>query len=1237
LVAKVAPTVKTAGRLTEDRNGPAVSPSVPALPEPGTVAVPGLVSGPLLVRRDATPDDPLGGAPVDGAVTDALRRRRGGGTPLPAELAGAFGQHFGQDLSGVRVHQDGEAGTLARSLQSTAFTHGTDVYFAPGAYRPGTEGGRRLIAHELSHVVHQRTGEDRAAGGVLSVGRANDPAEAAADRSADIAMSALRRSTAQRPSELEHGISDSSAPVRRSLTPIGENHPLRRDGTPLLGGHRVEQPEQRQNSMSSGTGGFAGTESETTSVGQSRSDRSGGFTGTRTETTHKAVTGTWSQGVVSQEVRNGLSTRTTETSHDHLAGAEAWAKTITECSDAQLLAAFQARARAGAFSKGSGSTSYQRGVLSTGASGSYDAMAGVDTGVSGHAKVDTSGLIPALEAAAAAYAKGGVGLDAEASVFARLWKLEFVATGKVSLFAGFEASAQGRAFLNMKEGIGAEGSVSGFAGVRGELSGSASLSLGPAELIAMASVEGKAGAWASASGKVAISFTGVEVTGSAEAFAGVTASATGSSELKFRGKSLFSASGTVTAAAGIGGKVSGTFVLKGGKLKVNLGVLAVKGIGGGFELSGEVDLYALGEAICTKIWEQYANYVNEVTEDAGYIPRDVLIDPEEAAKVEQLAYDAYIYDFRSYAAEKLGGSGSTGLNRDRVQKILTDRRGQLGTALTHVEADLGMVKAAKEAFGPLLGDIVIQAGVIRGWSAVGGSGIGAVREEHAKKAATDSLRAALVAGAVQTRSAGGKSGGPTHAPDFAAVNKVLGKHGPTLIGAFGTDTVGADAAIAALVEEVYGGFWSHVVVTGGKLSSAKTDLQAISRADAEAAQTRSSVARVTALAQLQSACATYAAEQAKSAKARITKEKVAVIIGKHAGPVTGSGQGEVADRVITDMVIRGLGPSIKTFIYSAGEIRAFEAADPAEVNRAYLADADAKRRKGLYDKAKEDFAAYIAEKTKSGENGVKQARVQKIVDGVVKKVGPDNLAEADAALTAAGRDALASMINYFKVEQGTVVMVASQTKAAGLKDAYAKEQQNRGRFLGEDEANERRYTVRRLVYGPIRSYAAAIRGDAHGVPTLTEIQRVVDDALGSRSDVLTMPDAREYLVQLIIEVFDGVVSITADDSGRLIRPVFDMTRLQQLRDKDSDRAASREALGALRSPLRSYAGKTAKGRPTLDGIQQAIDPVLRTLSGLQPDELDRLIQMAVMEAFGSSRIKAVEFSGGRITMLKLAR
>ena len=1210
--------------------------------------VAGLLSGGPGLRRSAGGADPLGGIGVDGSVADALRRRSGQGAGLPDGLAGRFSDHFAQDLSGVRVHDDAEAGALARSLQATAFTHGTDVYFAPGAYRPGSEAGQRLIAHELSHVVAGRTGQDRPAGGGLRVGRADDPAEAAADRSADAAMSALRRRSAT-PGEAEPGGgSDRSSGagtgsvvgrLRRSPSSSLGGSVLRRDGV-VLAGHRGPQTEQtgrQPNSLSSGRGTFAGTETETSDVQQSLKDEVGGFTGSRTETTRKAVAGAWDNGESSQEVRNGLSTRTTEASHDHLAGAEAWVKTVAEASDAQLLAAFSARARAGVFSSGSGSTGYQRGAFSTGASGSYDAMAGLDAGASGQAKVDTSGLLPALEAAASAYAKGGVGLDAEASLFARLWKLEFVATGNVSLFAGFEASAKGRAFLNAKEGLGVEGEASAFAGARGSASGSATLTLGPAELMAMASVEGRAGAWASASGKVAISFTGVEVSGSAEAFAGVTATASGSAGFSFRGKSIVSASGSITAAAGIGGKVSGTFVLSGGKLKINLGALAVKGIGGGFELSGEVDLYELGNAICTQIWEQYANYVNEVTEDAGYIPRDVLIDPDEAARVEKQGYEAFIYDFRAYAAEKLAGSGETGLNRERVAKILAGRRGQLGTALTHVEADVGIVKAAKEAFGPLLRDIVVVGGTIRGWDAVGGSGIGAIREKHARTAAGDALRSALQAGATATRTVGGKSGGPTHAPDFAAVNKVLAKHAPLLITSYGTDTAGADAAIAGMVEEVYSGVWSNVVVSGGRLSTAKVDLQAIDRKDAEAAAGREAVSRVGALAALQSACAAYAAEQARSAKKPVAKDKVAAIIAQHAGPLSAGRKGEVADRVITDMVIRGLGSSVKTFIYSDGAVRAFEAADPAEVNRAYLADADAKRRKGLYDQAKEEFAAYVARKTEGGENGVKQTRVQKIVDGVVKGVGPEFLGEADAALTVAARDALGPMVNFVKIEGGKAVVVASQTKAAALKQAHQDEQAGRGRFQGEGEANERRYTVRRLVNDPIRSYASGIRGDEHGVPTLQGIQQVVDGALGGRSDVLTKPDARDYLVQLIVDAFDGVVTIRIDEQGRLGHAGFNMTRLQELRAKDADRAAARQARDALVPSLRAYADKTAKGRPDLAGIDRAVDQVRSKLIGLGPEEMDRILEMSVMEAFGSSRIKQVTFTDGRVTVLKLAR
>ncbi len=183
-------------------------------------AVPGLLSAGSPLRRTAESTDPLGGAEVDAGVRAVLQRRRGGGEPLPGDLAGTLGAHFGQDISGVRVHTDGESGRIARSLQSTAFTHGSDVYFAPGAYQPGSDRGKRVIAHELGHVVAQRTGTDRPGGGRLTVGRADDPAEQAADRAADGAMAALRRSTERGAQDVEPGPADEGAgQVRRLAVP----------------------------------------------------------------------------------------------------------------------------------------------------------------------------------------------------------------------------------------------------------------------------------------------------------------------------------------------------------------------------------------------------------------------------------------------------------------------------------------------------------------------------------------------------------------------------------------------------------------------------------------------------------------------------------------------------------------------------------------------------------------------------------------------------------------------------------------------------------------------------------------------------------------------------------------------------------------------------------------------------------------------------------------------------------
>lgn len=81
---------------------------------------------------------------------------RGGGHRLPAEVATTIGERLGADLAGVRVHTDARAHALNRSLHARAFTTGSDIFFGPGEYDPGGAAGRRVLAHELTHVVQQR-------------------------------------------------------------------------------------------------------------------------------------------------------------------------------------------------------------------------------------------------------------------------------------------------------------------------------------------------------------------------------------------------------------------------------------------------------------------------------------------------------------------------------------------------------------------------------------------------------------------------------------------------------------------------------------------------------------------------------------------------------------------------------------------------------------------------------------------------------------------------------------------------------------------------------------------------------------------------------------------------------------------------------------------------------------------------------------------------------------------------
>ncbi len=111
------------------------------------------------------------------AVDPLALRKTGPGRALPEAVRAHMEQALGADFRDVRVH----VGPQAESIGAIAFTTGADIYFAPGRFNPDTAEGRRLLGHELAHVIQQRQGRVRGATGALTV--VQDAAlEAEADR-----------------------------------------------------------------------------------------------------------------------------------------------------------------------------------------------------------------------------------------------------------------------------------------------------------------------------------------------------------------------------------------------------------------------------------------------------------------------------------------------------------------------------------------------------------------------------------------------------------------------------------------------------------------------------------------------------------------------------------------------------------------------------------------------------------------------------------------------------------------------------------------------------------------------------------------------------------------------------------------------------------------------------------------------------------------------------------------------
>jgi len=116
----------------------------------------------------------------------------GGGSPLAPDVKGEMESRLGHDFSDVRVHNDSQAHESARSVNAHAYTVGSNVVFQRDSFDPSSSEGKTMLAHELTHVVQQRSGpvDGTSTGGGIKVSDPSDRFEREASANAERAMSA---------------------------------------------------------------------------------------------------------------------------------------------------------------------------------------------------------------------------------------------------------------------------------------------------------------------------------------------------------------------------------------------------------------------------------------------------------------------------------------------------------------------------------------------------------------------------------------------------------------------------------------------------------------------------------------------------------------------------------------------------------------------------------------------------------------------------------------------------------------------------------------------------------------------------------------------------------------------------------------------------------------------------------------------------------------------------------------
>jgi hypothetical protein len=168
-----------------------------------------------------------------------------GGRPLEPDVREDMESRLGHDFGDVRVHDDGAAHESARSVNAHAYTVGSNIVFQRDTYDPSSSDGKVTLAHELTHVVQQRSGpvDGTPAAGGINVSDPSDRFEREASANAERAMSVPTTSTPAAPAP-------ASAAVQRQSEDAG------------LGVQREEAPEEKEEEEPTVQGSFVQRQAE---------------------------------------------------------------------------------------------------------------------------------------------------------------------------------------------------------------------------------------------------------------------------------------------------------------------------------------------------------------------------------------------------------------------------------------------------------------------------------------------------------------------------------------------------------------------------------------------------------------------------------------------------------------------------------------------------------------------------------------------------------------------------------------------------------------------------------------------------------------------------------------------------------------------------------------------------------------------------------------------------------------